>query len=107
MKKDSDDANATVKISAGQVNVRGLKAGTYYLVETTAPEGYNMLTTPYEVTINGEGTITGADNNLVKVVNEQGVLLPSTGGIGTTVFAVAGLVIMAGAAAVLVIKKRS
>lgn len=107
VKKDSDDANATVKISAGQVNVRGLKAGTYYLVETTAPEGYNMLTTPYEVTINGEGTITGADNNLVKVVNEQGVLLPSTGGIGTTVFAVAGLVIMAGAAAVLVIKKRS
>lgn len=115
VKKDSDDAKAAVTISAGKVNVRGLKAGTYYLVETKAPEGYNMLTKPVEVTINGEGKITvadnnlvtAADNNLVNVVNEQGVLLPSTGGIGTTVFAVAGLVIMAGAAVVMVIKKRS
>ena len=73
----------------------------YWLKEIKAPDGYNMLDHEEPVT-------PGTTNNIVaEVENTKGVRLPSTGGIGTTVFAVAGLVIMAGAAAVLVIKKRS
>lgn len=97
-------------IKAGGVNghetakVEGLAAGTYYLQEDKAPKGYNKLTERVAITVNSDTT---TENNAIDVPNNAGVLLPSTGGIGTTVFAVAGLVIMAGAAAVLIIKKRS
>ncbi|MGN8818831.1 SpaH/EbpB family LPXTG-anchored major pilin [Oribacterium sp. HCP28S3_H8] len=100
----------STSIKAGGVNghatakVEGLAAGTYYLQEDKAPMGYNKLTKRVAITVNLDTT---TENNAIDVPNNAGVLLPSTGGIGTTVFAVAGLVIMAGAAAVLIIKKRS
>lgn len=96
-------------ITAGEVNVRGLKNGTYHLVETEAPAGYNILENEVAITIGDDGTITAAnvDGKTVTVVNKKGILLPSTGGMGTVAFAVVGLIVMAGAAVTLIIKKRA
>lgn len=105
------------------VNVRGLGEGTYYLVETATASGYNVLdhaitievTPSYDKTtghVNG-GTVVitngeaSPENGVVTVENVQGALLPSTGGMGTVAFAVVGLIVMAGAAVTLIIKKRA
>lgn len=99
--------------------LKGLDAGIYYLKEIEAPDGYNMLKDPVKVTITPtyeadaltalEGSITGewdgatatADLTSGKisftVINSSGVKLPETGGFGTTIFYLAGFVIMAGA----------
>lgn len=112
----------------GQLNIKGLKDGVYYLYETKAPNGYNKLTEPIKITItaskdndvpNGKvsatltnaatGSIAEVDSGIldkVTVVNNAGSQLPSTGGMGTTLFYIIGGVLMAGAAVVLVIKKK-
>lgn len=103
------------------LNVRGLGAGTYYLVETATANGYNVL--DHEITIHvteikdGHGKVTGGtvkitndtveSDDTVIVDNVKGLLLPSTGGMGTVAFAVVGLIVMAGAAVTLIIKKRA
>lgn len=105
------------------LNVRGLGAGTYYLVETATAGGYNVL--DHEITINvteitdENGKVTGGNvkitngstsdptDDAVTVDNVKGLLLPSTGGMGTVAFAVVGLIVMAGAAVTLIIKKRA
>lgn len=96
--KDETDAVTyftTVDTSATIIN--GLKAGTYYLHEIEAPEGYNKLTAPVKVTITEttgkDGKVTGvtytvgdtdqSTNDTVKVENKTGSMLPSTGGMGT------------------------
>ena len=105
------------------VNVRGLKAGTYYLVEIETATGYNKLTVPVEVTITDTTKtgdtdpshsvsykLVGADGDpatgTVTVVNSTGTVLPSTGGIGTTIFYVVGGVLVLAAIILLVTKKR-
>ena len=105
-------ATGSATIEAGTVNVRGIKSGTYYLVETTAPQGYNVLDHAVEVKIDGEGNILDKDDkplasNIVVVENKKGLMLPSTGGMGTTVFAIVGLLVMAGAAVTMIVKKRA
>lgn len=74
----------------GKFTVYGLGNGTYTLTEKKAPAGYNKLSDPVIFTIN-DGTAT------VKVQNNTGSELPSTGGIGTTIFYAAGIILMAGA----------
>lgn len=93
----------------GAVKISGLAAGTYYLLEIEAPEGYNVLTAPYEVTLTKGVDDKKVDHLLAtpEVVNNKGALLPSTGGMGTVAFAVVGLIVMAGAAVTLIIKKRA
>lgn len=89
----------------GTATFGGLADGTYYLEEIKAPAGYNQLTDPVEVKVEG-GT---AEVNLTvtaKVENSAGTLLPSTGGMGTTVFYVLGFVLVMGAVVLLVTKKR-
>lgn len=110
--KADSTATGSATIEAGTVNVRGIKSGTYYLVETTAPQGYNVLDHAVEVKIDGEGNIFDKNNkplasNIVVVENKKGLMLPSTGGMGTTVFAIVGLLVMAGAAVTLIVKKRA
>ena len=103
----------------GQFNVKGLDAGTYYLKETTTPTGFNTCPVTTVVikanhtennvdltgsTINGEGV--GASGLSTTIVNKQGTTLPSTGGMGTTLFYVIGGGLMVAAIVLLVTKKR-
>lgn len=93
----------------GVIHFTGLAEGTYKLVETEAPQGYNKVTEPITVTIeatyNEDGTLASwkvnedGTNHAVEVVNHAGTILPGTGGIGTVVFTVAGAaIVIAGAA---------
>lgn len=92
----------------GSFFIEGLDADTYYLTETEAPTGYNKLAGPITVVIDNEGNTKVEDTvvETVKVVNKTGTELPSTGGIGTTIFYIVGAVLMAGAAILLITKKR-
>ena len=95
----------------GRIDVEGLKAGTYYLKETKAPDGYNLLKKPVTITIDSEGKIyvdgSGEVNNGdVRVQNNSGTLLPNTGGVGTTMIYLVGAVLVLGSGVVLVTKRR-
>ena len=115
---NSDHTHITVITtdSTGAFEIRGLEKGTYYLKEIKAPAGYNLLTDPIKVTIgdngaitiykNDEGTTSSETADVVTVVNLKGSTLPETGGIGTTIFYVAGGVLVVGALIVLITKKR-
>lgn len=86
--------------------LNGLDAGTYHLEETKAPDGYNKLTAPVTVTITEEGKVNKTMNGTVYVSNNAGATLPSTGGMGTTLFYVIGGGLMVAAVVLLVTKKR-
>ena len=117
------DSNLTTKATVfttpenGTFTISGLDAGTYYLKEIKAPAGYNMLKEPIEIVItasidraNDAGTATVTYNKFftgdVKVENQTGTELPSTGGIGTTIFYIVGSLLAVGAVILLVTKKR-
>ena len=117
----ASDKNTTYVMTAGNITIKGLDdAVDYYLYETKAPAGYNRLTEPVKFRINA--TYTSADSRpdvltkvgdeaavtglKVSVENNAGTTLPSTGGMGTTVFYVVGGGLMAVAVVLLVTKKR-
>lgn len=107
----TDKTSATVKTTDanGAASFDGLADRNYYLEETEAPTGYNMLTAPVPVSINGTATgETGVAKLTVtaSVGNQTGAQLPATGGIGTTIFYVVGGVLVVGAAVVLITRKR-
>lgn len=95
----------------GTFNVKGLDAGTYYLKETKTPADYNPCDVPpviikanhkgNQVDLNGSTLSTTIINN-----KAGGITLPSTGGIGTTIFYVVGGGLMVAAIVLLVTKKR-
>lgn len=87
----------------GNVVIYGLAHGTYYLVETQAPAGYNLLSSPAELTIDAESHTV---EKTVVIKNHAGATLPETGGIGTTIFYVVGGVLLVGAVVLLITKKR-
>lgn len=88
------------------LHVNGLDAGTYYLVETKAPEGYNKLTDPIKVTITKDGDTnwtvkkndTAENDKIIDVENSTGSILPSTGGMGTIAFTVVAALLVLGVA---------
>ena len=96
----------------GQFNVKGLDAGTYYLKETTPPNGYSACTdTPIVISATHDEhnvNLSGESNLNNKIINKKagGITLPSTGGIGTTLFYVIGGGLMVAAAVLLITKKR-
>ena len=100
------DATTVKTDNKGAASFKGLADGTYQLVETKAPAGYNQLTGPQEVKVAGSTTDTTKLSVEAKVANSAGTLLPSTGGMGTTVFYVLGAVLVVGAGVLLVTKKR-
>ena len=128
------EATELVSGEDGLFKVAGLDSGTYYLTETQAPSGYNSLTDPIEVVLTAttandqvwSGTASDALTKLevtadkipgtvdtnkgigsITIANNKGSFLPSTGGIGTTMFYVGGGVLVAGAGVLLITKKRA
>ena len=102
---NKDQADSKTTDSNGAASFDGLANGTYYLEETAAPAGYNKLTQPVTVTVNG-GTTEEQLSVTAEVANNTGTLLPSTGGMGTTIFYVLGSILAVGAIVLLVTKKR-
>ena len=89
----------------GAASFDGLENGVYELIEVEAPAGYNLVTEPIEVTIEGDDADTSTLTVTTDVENKSGTTLPATGGIGTTIFYVAGS-LMALAAAILLVTRR-
>lgn len=109
----------TTTISAGSITIKGLDDSiTYYLHETKAPDGYNLLTKPVEIKISASYNTPGSDlSDLLlngakvdklstEVVNKTGSQLPGTGGMGTTAFYAVGGTLAAGAGIMLIARKR-
>ena len=97
--------------ATGKFTIKGLDADTYYLTETAAPAGYNKLAGPVTIVIGANGVVNATTEasqgvNEVKVLNQSGTELPSTGGMGTTVLYIAGGALVLLAMVVLVMKKR-
>jgi LPXTG-motif cell wall-anchored protein len=118
--------------ASGYLKFDELGAGTYTITEITAPTGYNLLSAPIQFTITFEGpasvttgneTCTWDKENLsgissvtfdsaegvfsIVVEDAQGTTLPSTGGIGTTIFYIVGGLLLVGAAVILVARKKA
>lgn len=119
--------------ASGEITIKGVASGTYSITEVEAPNGYNKLTAPVSVSAvqtganttastaylneNGEvvtnETATTVEYNndklaaaVIFVVNKTGAELPSTGGMGTTIFYIAGTVLVLGAGVILVTRRR-
>ena len=94
----------------GMITIDGLDADAYHLREVKAPDGYNKLATDVDFTISGategEGGTQTYTTPVIEVNNQSGTELPSTGGIGTTVFYVVGGLLVVGAFILLVSKRR-
>ena len=133
-----DEAAATVFVTDanGQLLVKGVAEGKYTVIETKAPDGYNQLASPMEITatISGSSTYTTTyttyydedgnqvetqqengttltrtyDVNVTELVieNNAGTLLPETGGVGTTLFYIIGSIIVVTAIVALVVERR-
>lgn len=109
-----DDVNTITEITTdatGAFTIQGLDSDTYYLTETAAPAGYNVLKSAIEVKVSDKGEVTYIYDGVtatgtVKVENKTGAELPSTGGIGTTIFYVVGGLLVVAAGVLLVTRKR-
>ena len=87
-------------VDSGKIVIKGVDLDSYTLVETSAPVGYNKVKDPVSVTVNATNAL------IVEVPNASGTELPSTGGMGTTIFYVLGSILVVGAVVLLVTKKR-
>lgn len=111
-----EETEAEIETDAtGKFTIQGLGEGTYYLQETKAPRGYNKLKKP--ITVKLEREIDGAQRfniyqdgdgtDTINVQNNSGTLLPSTGGMGTTLIYLIGGALVLGSGFVLANKKRA
>ena len=106
-----DFESAVIETVDGVATIDGLGNGTYYLQEIKAPNGYNLLTGRARITISGEdnnATVTDGSyvTGGVQVENVAGSLLPTTGGMGTTILYIAGAALVLGAGVTLVVRRR-
>ena len=86
----------------GKIVVKGLANGSYEFEETEAPAGYNKMATRTAVAI-----VDNDDAADITAINNHGSELPSTGGIGTTIFYILGGLLVIGAAVVLVARRKA
>ncbi len=129
VKADSDDTDKTTTLEVNgedTINIRGLAAGEYTLTEIETADGYNLLKDPVTVIITdttnkdttpvvpshtvsykvGDGELQENVEN-VEILNNAGTELPSTGGIGTTIFYIVGGILVLGAVVLLITKRRT
>lgn len=109
-----DEALVLVSNADGQFEITGLAYGTYKLVEIKAPKGFAKLTDPQDFTVDDNSYTTGVkdpinyelegNTNDADQVKNTTLTIPQTGGIGTAIFAVVGIGLMAGA--VVAMKRR-
>lgn len=92
---DAEAASTVVKTNAeGKIVVEGLNVGTYHFKETKAPEGYSINTDGKDITLTQTGVATAIVKASGKLNDTKLNALPSTGGIGTTIFTIGGCAIM-------------
>lgn len=111
---NSKNGNVTLtSYSDGKINIKGIQADTYYLKEIEAPKGYNLIKTPIKIVVtsdtDGKGVVK-VDNEVVdqvNVLNNYGSLLPSTGGMGTTLIYAIGCILVLSSGVVLFLKRRT
>lgn len=107
---ESGTVTSVTTTKSGKFTIKGLDADTYYLTETKQPDGYNKLSAPITVVINENGNITiGTDTTVVtevKVLNNTGTILPTTGGNGTSLIYFLGAVLALVSGVVLITKQR-
>ena len=129
------NGNATITSpESGVIVIKGVDDASYTLTETKAPDGYNLLdgsvsvtpvatdrtTTDTTIYLDADGNVVDVDSAVttviitadipataVAVLNKAGALLPSTGGMGTTVIYIIGAVLVIGAGIVLVVRRRT
>lgn len=110
--KDGETGVEYITTVNGQLEIKGFDANTnYYLEETKAPDGYHKLGERVEIAVKEANLEASVSNDTwqsggVHVVNNPGKELPSTGGMGTALFYIGGGVLVVGAAALFVLKKR-
>ena len=99
--EDEEVVTEIITVDGTAITIKGVDGDVEYtLVETAAPEGYNKLAEPLTIIPDKENTA------VVEAENSKGVVLPSTGGTGTTIFYVLGSILVIGAGIVLVAKRR-
>ena len=105
--------NELISATDGMININGLQSGTYYLKETKAPDGYNLLKDSIKIVVTGDAEngkpIIKVNNTVVEKVevqNNKGSILPSTGGMGTTLIYVVGSILVLASGIVLFSKRK-
>ncbi|HFU4460246.1 TPA: pilin N-terminal domain-containing protein [Streptococcus suis] len=95
--QDENQAFKFISSTEGKFEVKGLKAGNYHLKETKAPEGYALPSDkiPFQVSQGSWGAGEEVTTNNFQQVKNKKITIPQTGGIGTLVFTVVGLSVMA------------
>lgn len=104
-------ATLLITDTIGIVTFKGIENGTYYLLEVEAPSGYNKLSEPVTIKVGYKdesgtnlGTVAVSHKEIVQ--NNSGTTLPITGGIGTTIFIIAGSLLTIVSAVLLITNKR-
>ncbi|HJB86282.1 MAG TPA: SpaH/EbpB family LPXTG-anchored major pilin [Candidatus Dorea faecigallinarum] len=110
--KDDETGVEYITTVNGQLKIKGFDANTnYYLEETKAPDGYNKLAERVEIAVKDANVEASVSNDTwqsggVHIVNKAGDLLPTTGGMGTTILYIIGGVLVVAAGSMLVIRRK-
>jgi LPXTG-motif cell wall-anchored protein len=107
-KSTDNGANQTIVATGSTVQIKGLGEGSYKFVETKAPAGYSINSdgVTVEITAAEAAAATASISKTGKLTDTKLSALPSTGGIGTTIFTVVGCLIMIAAAAMFFVSRR-